>query len=280
MKRFLYIVILLLACGHMRADKMYNTVTNVYYAYYSGQWINDSYLSPLTYDGWNAGIGGEWWKESRHYGWRKMGNIQALGGKTIQSQHHNSISCFDVQGGWGMHRYWLFDTGRSKGIDGSSIEVYVGPYAGLDFQMKSLSSNVNKPYSFDAGIDVELMAGASYRFRYKKSAYRLIYEGRINTLGAMWLPDYWQSYYETTEKINLGGSISFSYPGNRQFIHQQLAMDFQFRKYIWRIGMRHEYLHYGDKERHFARQSVSIVAGIIFDTHTLKTNITNTEISF
>lgn len=289
MKRFLYIFILLLACTCMRAqerakrieqplaDKVYSPVTNVLYAFYSGQWLSDSYLSPLTYDGWNAGAGGEWWRESRFYGWRRIGSLQALGGKIIQSQHHNSISYFDIQGGWGMNHSWLYDTGASKGINGSSLEVYVGPYLDLDFMMKNISSNVNKPYSFDMGIDAELMAGVSYRFYHNKQAYRVLYEGRINALGVMWMPDYGESYYEVTEKV-LKSSVSFAYPGNRQFIHQQMAMDFQFKKYIWRVGVRHEYLHYGDKNRHFARQSVSAVIGCIFDLHTTKTNISQTNI--
>lgn len=292
MKRFLYILITLLACMQMRAqeraerieqplqDMANRPTTNVLYGFYSGEWLSDSYLSPLTYDGWNAGAGSEWWKDSRYWAdWRQMGSLQALGGKLIQSQKHNSITYFDIQSGWGMHHRWLYDTGKSRGIDGSSMEVYIGPYLDFDFMMKNISSNVNKPYSFDMGIDAELMAGISYRFFRKKTAYRVLYEGRINALGVMWMPDYGESYYEVTEKI-LKSSVSFAYPGNRQFVHQQLAMDFQLKKNIWRLGIRHEYLHYGDKNRHFARQSVSVVVGCIFDIHTTKTNISQTNITY
>lgn len=240
--------------------------TNVLYALYGGQWMQDSYLSPLVYDGWQAGLGNEWWNTFRKNDlWRHTGILQGYAGKVTQSSRHNEITHFDIQAGWGAHRVWGFDTGRPKGTDGSRVEVYAGPFAELDFMAKELARNVNKPYSFDMGADVDLMIGANYSFRYKKTAYRLVYEGRINGLGVMWLPDYWQSYYETTEKVNLGGSVAFSHPGNRQFVHQQLSMDFQFKRSTWRLGAKHEYLHYGDKDRHFARQTVSLTVGCIFN---------------
>jgi len=260
------------------ADPLPKPKTDVLYVLpYGGMWLQDSYLSPLVYDGWMAGIGNEWRgyldKGGLFGEWRYMGNLQVYGGKIVQSQKKNTISHLDVQGGWGSYYRWRIYTGESKGIDASRVHLWAGPYIGVDVMMKELARNVNKPYSFDMGADLQLMAGVSYTFYYKETAYRLLYEGRMNVMGAMWLPDYWQSYYETSEKVNLGGSVAFSYPGNRQFIHQQLAMDFQFRKSTWRLGMMHEYLHYGDKNRHFARQSVGLTVGCIFNYKLTRTGL-------
>ena len=284
MKRLLYILVILLTCtgiwaqGAEKTDSTDLLRTDVLYLHYGGEWLADSYLSPLLYDGWTIGIGNEWWTDFRKqthqaYRWRHIGNLQGFGGNTVQSQKHNVIGFFGFQGGWGAHPVWQFETGPSAGIQNSCVKLYAGPYLGADFMLKSLSTNVNKPLSFDLGLDLNLMVGASYAFRCRKTAYRLLYEGRINVLGAMWLPDYWESYYEITEKVNLDGSICFSHPGNRQFLRQQIAMDFEFIRSTWRLGVIHEYQHYGDQKRHFARQSVALSVGCIFNYKLTKTKL-------
>lgn len=238
---------------------------------YGGMWMHDSYLSMHVYDGWTVGIGNEWKRHFKESPWQQVGRVQLIGGEAIQSQGHNMIQFVDVQGGWGAWHAWQWNTGASKGIDRSLVTVQVGPNVAADIQAKRLVQNENKPLSFDIGLDAEWMASAAFSFSRKHIAYRVSYEARMNVLGAMWLPDYWQSYYETTESVRIERNVRLSHLGNRQFVHQKLAMDFQFRRSTWQLGVRHEYLHYGDKNQHFARQTVGLVVGCIFDYEVKRT---------
>ena len=284
MKHYLTLIILLLTCVGMRAQEAVSVASeassvgddiaaqrsDVFTVYYGGEWLWDSYLSPLLYDGWTAGLGNEWWTDFRHQSarqvrWRHVGSLLVSGGYTTQAQGMNTIGFFDIEAGWGAHPVWRLNTGQTKGIESRHIELYGGAYLGAGVMMQRLLQHDAKTYSFDIGADLSLKAGMGYAFRCKKTAYRLVYEAEMNVLGAMWLPDYWESYYEISEKVNLDGSVVCAHWGNRQHLKQLVALDFEFKHSSWRLGVRHEYLHYGDEKRYFARQQLSLAVGCIFD---------------
>lgn len=247
-------------------DYVYPVHEDIFRLSYSGLWQMDSYLSPMTMKGWQVEVGNEWWQRfRRYYRWHHMGQIQFVGGQATAPRGGNRTHNLGGSAGWGAHYVWEWPMLPSEHLMSSSWQVLMGPYLNFDLMTKELSKNVNKPYSFDVGLDIELMAGVQYRFRAGKTSYRIGYLVRYNILGLEWLPDYWSSYYEITEKVRIKESIQPTYFVNRQHLNEQLTMDLSFPNTCWRLGIRHEYLHYGKADNPYARQSVSAVIGYLFN---------------
>lgn len=225
----------------------------------------DPYLSPLRYSGHEIGIGNEWWqkfsktpiKNHDHMtgGWEHVGRVDAAGCKAMNAAKTNYLYGLDIQGGWGAFYHWQWSH--------IGCEVLVGPYLEADFGVRQHASNINKPYSFDAAIDAEVMAGFGYRFDGRKTSYRLRYLVRSNALGMNWTPEYWQSYYEVVEKVP--GKIQCTGPWNRNVVRHELTMDFQFVHSTWRIGAEHEWMRYSTKNMDWNRQSIRVLIGCIWN---------------
>ncbi len=154
-----------------------------------------------------------------------------------------------------------FDNKTCKRLRGS-WQIGLGPYLAGDLMPRYIVSNVNKPYSMDISAEVQAMGFVSYSFGGKKTSYRLRYLVRTNLIGVDFMPDYWESYYEITEGI--AGKTRCAGMWNHRYLHQELTLDMQFRHSTWRIGVRHEYLEYGEKSMWFSREQVSAVIGTCF----------------
>jgi len=249
--------------------------TDIFSVEYGYSQMLDGYLSPLVYDGQHIGLKNEWWthftdSNSHHqeiYNWRHVGMLNIEGARLYNQQRTNIVYSLRAQAGWGAHRIFDTSVNPAPGTSNNRLKGYVGPYLDLDFMGKEMVRNVNKPYSFDIGLDCKIMLGGEYKFMYSHKhdyGFRLHYLLTMNMLGMEWMQDYWQSYYETTEGVNLNKSISFTHPFNRQNLMQDLGFDIAFPYTAWRLGVRHEYMHYGTKEMPFYRQTISGYLGIIF----------------
>lgn len=254
MKRVHITLITLLLCLSAAAEdsvqvKDTESITKIKYG-----WVNqvDPYLSPLAYKGQQIGIGNEWWKHFRKYeNWKHVGKLDIHGLRAFSSSGTNYIYGLELQGGWGAY-FWM------KWFDGR-LKFMVGPYLGADFMVREIGSNVNKPLSFDVGIDAMLMTGISWSFYGPHSSYRLRYQIRTNLIGFDWLPDYWQSYYEVTEGVS--GTARCSGHWNHNVVRHELTLDMQFPHSTWRVGAEHEFLNYATKDMQFTRNQINILIG-------------------
>ncbi len=237
---------------------------NVLTVEYGGIWQNDEYLSPLLYGGQMIGLQHEWWSALRD--WRHVGKIHITGAMTDNDRAiRNSQYAVGVNGGWGA----LYDFNHIMQVRG--FNVFVGPYLHADYMLRSISSYQNKPYSMDISATVCLHAGVSYTIHCPRSAYRLQYTLMTDLVGAMFAPDYWQSYHEMN--TSLQGVCVFASLHNRQRLQHELSVDMEFRKSTWRIGVRHEYLQSMANNLHFSRESVSVVVGTVFNHRVSKTSL-------
>lgn len=280
MKRYLTIGVLLLAeCisflgTTLQAENVEHE--SVLYVNYGGMWQQDQYLSPLLYSGMRVGVGNEWWQpfgqESRLgrngklTNWAHVGRIDLSFGWVYNQPHSNRIYALGLQGGWGGFYTWRFPK--------AGVQIWLGPYLDLDFMPRTILNNVNKPYSMDAAVQVEAMSGISYSFASHKTSYRLRYMVRANLIGVDFMPDYWQSYYELTEGI--AGIVRCAGMWNHRYLNHELTLDMQFLHSTWRMGVRHEYLEYGQGDMWFSREQVSVVVGTCF-RYKLKPNKRLTE---
>lgn len=249
---------------------------NILHISYGGLWQQDQYLSPLLYSGQRVGIGNEWWQPFRRTpvkGWRMLsadtahiadhavqghwahvGRFDGQFGRTYSAAYTNLIYSLGVSGGWGACYNWRF---RRTGI-----ELLLGPYIDFDWLGKLHASSVNKPYSMDVALDLCAMGGISWSFRARRTSYRLRYLARANVVGVDFLPDYWQSYYEITEGVP--GRVRCTTLTNHRTLRHELTMDMQFIRSTWRVGIKHEYVEYGERGMMFSREQVSAVVGCIW----------------
>ena len=249
-------------------------------------WLQDQYLSPLLYSGYQVGFGNEWWQgfkdtpsKSRYVrrrynpplkrsvlkmGWLHMGKIDVDYGWCYSDTYTNLIYSLGINGGWGACSSWKWL--RPK------LELFVGPYLDVNVMGKLHVSNVNKPYSMDFSVNACAMGGASWSFMCKKKGYiyRLRYLGRLNVIGMDYLPDYWHSYFEMGEGVF--GDFRCAGLWNHRHFQQELTFDMQFTRSAWRIGARHEYLEYGTSNMMFSRESVSVILGCIWQYKVKPTN--------
>ncbi len=216
----------------------------------------DPYLSPLVFHGQQIGLGNEWWqsfrKDSVH--WAHVGRFDINGLRAYNTAYSNMIYGLGIYAGWGAYYKWSFLDGR--------LSVHLGPYLEANFMVREISSNVNKPFSFDAGIDVVAMTGISWSFYGKKTSYRLRYLLRTNLIGVDYMPDYWESYYEITESVR--GDARCSGHWNHNMIRHELTLDFQFPHSTWRLGAEHIFLDYRTKYMEYKQHQINIVVGCIW----------------
>ena len=249
---------------------------NILHVNYGGMWQQDQYLSPLLYSGMRVGLGNEWWqpfrqesrlgRKGRLTNWVHTGRVDVSFGWLYNQPHSNGIYALGIQGGWGALYKWQFQQ--------AGVQIWLGPYLDLDFMPRMILSNVNKPYSMDAAAQIEAMAGISYSFAGRKTSYRLRYTVRANVIGVDFMPDYWQSYYELTEGID--GIVRCAGMWNHRYLNHELTLDMQFLHSTWRVGVRHEYLEYGQSDMWFSREQISAVVGTCF-RYKLKPNKRLTE---
>ena len=250
---------------------------------FGGQWQQDQYLSPLLYDGMEVGIGNEWWQTFRRAPqWLHMGRADLTFGWLTNPRYTNRIYSLDIEAGWGAAYQWDFrfachkrssagetpaspvkqQSSRFANRERHLLQVFLGPYLNAEWAPRMLLSNVNKPYSMDAAIEIQALAGIRYTFTAPRTAYRLSYILRANLIGMDFMPDYWQSYYELTEGVP--GDLRCAGMWNRRYFAHELTLDIISRRSTWRLGIRHEYLEYGKRQMAFSREQVAIVLGTCF----------------
>lgn len=193
--------------------------------------------------------------------WEHVGKVGIQVSGLENEPQSNKIYAIGVNAGWGAYYTWKWKiTSRKTNI--SRFQIGVGPYVAGDFMPRYIVNNVNKPYSMDIAAEIDAMAFVSYSFGGKKTSYRLRYLIRTNLIGIDFMPDYWQSYYEITEGI--AGKTRCAGMWNHRYLNHELTLDMQFKHSTWRIGVRHEYLEYGEKSMWFSREQVSAVIGTCF----------------
>ena len=258
-------------------DSMYNNdttfATNTSFAQNSilhenileigGGWskINDMYLSPLTYSGFNIMLSNEWWQKLRkNDNFGHVGKIEIRGGRVLNGAHvsgknynSNAIANIGLEGGWGFY----------SSLHQNHFDFKIGPYIGAMLDAKYIYNSYNKPVSADIAADLSMMLSIGTFFAGRQTSYRLRYLAYINLIGADFYPDYWQSYYELEKQWSK--SIHFSYIGRRIALRQEITFDMQFAHSTWRLGVKHDYLNYGSNDIRFRHEYISIVVGTIFN---------------
>ncbi len=270
MKRIsLFLVMVVMFSVQINAELPHHT--NILTVEYGGVWQNDEYLSPLLYSGQMIGIQNEWHTTFRcDSTWRHRGRVHLIGAMTDNNRGVvNSQQAFGGEAAWGAT--WHVQQANLLPALLKDLDVFVGSELNIHYMGRNIASYANKPFNMDAGLTLQLCAGISYTFRAPKTAYRLEYTLNTDLMGAMFVPDYWPSYYEMPQIWQ--DAVVFASFHNRQTLSHQLMIDMQFKRSTWRVGIRHHYQQYTAHNLHFSREEVCVVVGTLFNYHVRHTDL-------
>jgi len=151
--------------------------------------VYDSYLSPLKYSGSNVGL---------HYEQMKKTGLMN-GNVSEQHQMNANYSWCDNNSGTASYYTGLleYNYGLLYGLKKTEkLQLLTGMQAGGLFGFVYNTRNGNNPATAKAHINLSLSAIANYKLKIRSQPVNLRYQISLPFIGAMYSPNFGQSYYE------------------------------------------------------------------------------------
>lgn len=118
----------------------------------------------------------------------------------------------------------------------SQFKVLAGPMIDLNGGVIYNARNSNNPAQAKAYGSIAASGMAIYKFRIKQYPLVLRYQVNLPLMGAMFSPEYGESYYEIFSPNNGGKNVVFTSLHNAPSLRQLITLDFPIRKTIMRVG--------------------------------------------
>lgn len=187
----------------------------------------DTYLSGFDHTGGGYHIQHETARRAHtgSYNWIYTTRTDATLG--ISGQHSNSQIVFMASRRWnGYHPFEL--NNRLKILVGAQIKAAGGALYTPSYSNNPVSAKIN------ASLGASTMA--IYSFTVREKEYKARYTLEIPLIGAMFAPEYGQSYYEIFGLGDTNGIVKLSTPFNAPSFTQSLSLDIPLRSSIIRIA--------------------------------------------
>lgn len=205
-------------------------VTSAYMLEAGSSSVADSYLSPLTYRGWNAAFAYERLQAMKFDpdNWVMQLNAR-IGLDRGRNLARNAATWrIDANFSWGMLHRW-------KPMP--MLTLAVGGSTGIDAGCIYNPRNSNNPASAKLAWTVNATAYAACNLTIGSLPVTLRYQPTLPLAGIFFSPEYDELYYE----IYLGnhdGLVHFAWPGNRFAMTNLLTADLHFGATSLRLGYR------------------------------------------
>lgn len=219
--------------------------------------LSDTYLSPLTYSGWEAQLKGEWWRPFPvQPEWTHTTVLMVSAATTTNMIKSNSINYVGFKTGWGAHYHYTC---------APDLQVIAGPQWRFDMTAKAITRNTNRPASIDVTTNIDLSVGVSYLLKSKKMDTRFRYLAAIPLMGCMFVPEMGASYYEIFGLGNTKNAFHFSSFHNMVGVEHELTVDFRLKKNTFRVGVGHEYKHWHANTLNFMKHRLNLNIAYVMD---------------
>lgn len=214
---------------------VFRPVTSSFMIDYGGASILDTYLTPITYSGYDLRLSYEGFKAMKFNpeSWVmqftagvKYDNVKNI----VQNRVMHSLT-IDVE--WGMLHRW--DVDAVKGL-----KLYLGGSTGLYGGVIYNQYNSNNPVSVKIRATANLVGMATYDLKIGKLPITLRYEPTLPMIGAFFAPEYGEALYEVYLG-NMEGLIHAAYWGNRFDMTNMFTADLHLGRTSLRIGYRGVY---------------------------------------
>ncbi len=205
-------------------------VTSAYTLDLGSSSMADTYLSPITYRGWNVALGYERMQAMRFDPERWVMQLDArldfARGRNRADNATTWMVDYDMR--WGMMRRWRLP---------HQLTLAVGGSTGIDVGCIYNARNSNNPASAKAAWSINLTGMAAWNTHIGRLPVTVRYEPTLPLAGVFFSPEYDELYYE----IYLGnhdGLVHFAHPFNRFAMTNYLSADLRLGSTSLRIGYR------------------------------------------
>ncbi len=184
----------------------------------------DTYLSPLEYDGPTALC---LFTTERPLKRRSTMVFQSFT-QVEYSYAHNQAGTADYHAG-AIH----FDAGWSRrwmDFVTPNLRFSAGGLFGCDAGGIYNTRNTNNPAQARVNIHFSATLGAAYSFNIRKQNLRVRYHVDMPLIGAMFSPQYGQSYYNIFSQGNYDHNIVCTHPGNALSLRHYLVLDIPIKR--------------------------------------------------
>lgn len=246
------------------AGETYRVSTSAVTFDYGGVRNVDTYLSPLRYTGARYRIGMEYLRPARFapVDWVHQVTAGITYENTLNPAGNNTIYTLLADARWGLAHRW-----RDVIVPGLSL--YAGGTFGFDGGVAYDPRNSNNVCSPQVYLHLGLTGMAAYRLRIGRLPLVLRYQFFSPVVGAFYLPDYGQSFYE----IYLGdcwNTVTCGYWGNRFDMENCVTVDLQLGKFALRVGYKNNFMTLWENNISMRKTVHAFVVG--FSWHSLRFN--------
>ena len=200
--------------------------------------LQDTYLSPETYKGWEARFS----RETLHQTKLKRGKIwqqtyfQGNFGYTDNRAENNKTATALANWNYG----WYYRQSLTHNFD-----VLMGGVADLNGGFTYNMRNGNNPVSLRAHTSIDASVMVLWNLQVRNHPLTLRYQANLPLLGMIFMPHYGQSYYEIFSIGERGGTLKVTTPFSTPSLRQMLSADYPIGKvtlrftYVWDAQQAH-----------------------------------------
>ena len=116
------------------------------------------------------------------------------------------------------------------------LKILAGPQLDLNGGCIYNNRNSNNPAQAKAYGSIGVSGMVIYKMRIKDYPLTVRYQANLPLLGAMFSPEYGESYYEIFSRGNRSGVVPFTSIHNKQAMKNYLTVDFPIGKFTFRAG--------------------------------------------
>ena len=191
--------------------------------------VFETYLSPLEYTGTEARFVHESMRRTRIMGGKVSGQnlIQVYGAytKNISGTANSYMGMVD----WSYALHYQFSVAPG-------LKIMVGPDINLAAGVIYNARNSNNPAQAKAYGRIGASGMAIYKFHIGNYPLIVRFQANLPLIGAMFSPEYGESYYEAFSVGNRKGLVNYTSLHNNPSLRQLLTVDFPVRHSVLRIG--------------------------------------------
>lgn len=215
-------------CGEKVTDV--RPVFAAYTAEFGSAHLTDTYLTPLKYTGWHAGIDYSRYQSMKFSPEKWTMRLHANLGvdKTDNPARNASMWSVMLSFDWGMMR---------KFHPLPNLTLAAGGSTGIDVGCLYNARNGNNPASAKASWTVNLTGYAAYRLNLGRLPVTLMYHPTLPVTGVFFSPDYGELYYEIYLG-NTSGLAHCAWWGNYFSLDNLVTADLHFGNTNLRVGYR------------------------------------------
>ena len=192
----------------------------------------DTYLSPMEYSGVNGVFvkGRERWLKAANARMTFHSNFQGVFTHTENPAH----SAEEWGGFVAYSAGWLYNW-----CPAPSFIIGAGGTVGTDLGFLYNPRNSNNPAQGYLSAELAAAVRATYGINIRKLPVSFRYDAQLPVIGAMFSPQYGQSYYEMY-KGNRDHNVCLTFPGNALSYRGLFSVDFVFKRTTLRAGYLHD----------------------------------------